>query len=262
MSPVIRVTDAIFSRLEKHAVGFDTPANVINKLLDAYESRAELTKQPLTTGITDKDLVEQAFENFFSVHPRPFGQKSSVFSGFSDNNKGVQWNISLNKETGEGYLGVNLEGMAYDNWPISNLLINELDEAKLLELVNIDNSNEIHIEMTRDAWQAAARPPIKEHLISPEGLFLSELSADIWKDILDESLGCLNSSRSYKARGKQIVTRTKSGDSIEMEVSPHLRFYIQIWEKSPLEVDEIQSRISQAHSWLLPLYNFVEHQSK
>jgi hypothetical protein len=37
MSQVIRITDQLFKRLEKYAQGFDTPAKVIEKILDAYE---------------------------------------------------------------------------------------------------------------------------------------------------------------------------------------------------------------------------------
>lgn len=37
MSHVIRIPVEIYARLEKHAQGFDTPANVIEKLLDHYE---------------------------------------------------------------------------------------------------------------------------------------------------------------------------------------------------------------------------------
>ena len=37
MSPVIRVPSDIYSRLENHAKGFDTPAGVIEKLLNHFE---------------------------------------------------------------------------------------------------------------------------------------------------------------------------------------------------------------------------------
>jgi len=37
MSQVIRIPTSIFSRLEQHAVGFDTPANVIERLLNHFE---------------------------------------------------------------------------------------------------------------------------------------------------------------------------------------------------------------------------------
>lgn len=44
MSPVVRIPTDIYSRLEKHAQGFDTPANVIEKLLNHYEGINQ--KQP------------------------------------------------------------------------------------------------------------------------------------------------------------------------------------------------------------------------
>lgn len=37
MSPVIRIPDSLYTRLEKHAVGFDSPANVIENILNFYE---------------------------------------------------------------------------------------------------------------------------------------------------------------------------------------------------------------------------------
>ncbi len=37
MCPVVRISAETYSRLEKHAVGFDSPSSVINKILDHYE---------------------------------------------------------------------------------------------------------------------------------------------------------------------------------------------------------------------------------
>lgn len=37
MSKTIRITAELYNRLERHAEGFDTPANVIERILDAYE---------------------------------------------------------------------------------------------------------------------------------------------------------------------------------------------------------------------------------
>jgi len=34
MSPVIRISDELYTRLESHAVGFDTPSALIERLLD------------------------------------------------------------------------------------------------------------------------------------------------------------------------------------------------------------------------------------
>ncbi len=44
MSPIVRISDDIYKRLESHAVGFDTPSNVIEKLIEYYESRNEKTQ--------------------------------------------------------------------------------------------------------------------------------------------------------------------------------------------------------------------------
>jgi len=38
MTREIRIPSSIYSRLEKHACGFDTPINVIERLLDYYEN--------------------------------------------------------------------------------------------------------------------------------------------------------------------------------------------------------------------------------
>lgn len=45
MSPVIRVTDSIYDRLECHAKGFSTPTSVIEMLLDHYEDKAPSVAQ-------------------------------------------------------------------------------------------------------------------------------------------------------------------------------------------------------------------------
>lgn len=37
MSQVIRISDDLYKRLEAHASGFDTPSNVIETILNAYE---------------------------------------------------------------------------------------------------------------------------------------------------------------------------------------------------------------------------------
>ncbi|MBN1903505.1 MAG: hypothetical protein JW927_00245 [Deltaproteobacteria bacterium] len=39
MSQVIRIPETLYKRLESYAQGFDTPANVIEKILDYYEAK-------------------------------------------------------------------------------------------------------------------------------------------------------------------------------------------------------------------------------
>ncbi len=47
MSQVIRIPESLFIRLAAYAVGFDTPANVIEKVLDYYETKnADLKSDP------------------------------------------------------------------------------------------------------------------------------------------------------------------------------------------------------------------------
>jgi len=45
MSQVIRIPSDLFVRLEKLASGFDTPANVIRRLLDYYESEQTMQEE-------------------------------------------------------------------------------------------------------------------------------------------------------------------------------------------------------------------------
>ena len=55
MSQVIRIPDHVFKRLETYAKGFDTPGNVIERMLDFYEQNQshkksmERTEKPETT---------------------------------------------------------------------------------------------------------------------------------------------------------------------------------------------------------------------
>jgi hypothetical protein len=43
MPPVVRISDEVYSRLEQHAVGFDSPSSVIERILDHYERRSNKT---------------------------------------------------------------------------------------------------------------------------------------------------------------------------------------------------------------------------
>jgi hypothetical protein len=47
MSPVVRIPDSTYKRLESQATGFDTPANVIERLLDYYASNQETKISPV-----------------------------------------------------------------------------------------------------------------------------------------------------------------------------------------------------------------------
>lgn len=44
MSHVIRIPNDLYRRLEAHTIGFDTPSNVIERILDVYEGVASIEK--------------------------------------------------------------------------------------------------------------------------------------------------------------------------------------------------------------------------
>jgi hypothetical protein len=258
MNKTIELPNNVFDRLANHATGFDTPENVITRLLDFYENQPKKKTQ----FNLDEDIIKQAFRFNFDVEPRSFGQKTSPLSGYSDDNTGVQWNIVVNGDTGKISLGVNLEGIKYKDWPIANLLLKERKQAKLLDLTRLDNADKIQIKMSRDAWQAASRPPIKERHIAPTNLLLSDLTTKQWNGIIEESLGCLNKKLGYKGRGSQVVSRIKSGDTKQMDVSPHLGFRVTITDSEPQDIDAFLTSLKQAQNILLPLYDFVTEQTK
>ena len=90
---------------------------------------------------------------------KPFGQWKSAGFGYSDDVKGVQWNIGVNRNTGEIALGVNLEGSAKGggNWLISDFILSELDRPTI-ELIKAKvGAGRVQLTLARDAWQGASR---------------------------------------------------------------------------------------------------------
>ncbi len=86
MSQVIRVPSDVYARLEQHAKGFDTPANVIEKLLNHFEGNTPISQPkksvPVLSNERDKTkyqfneqvygkgrLVLAVVENYVSDHP-------------------------------------------------------------------------------------------------------------------------------------------------------------------------------------------------
>ena len=56
MPPVIRISDELYDRLAKHAEGFDTPANVIERLLDDAEGVQRSTSPKSQRDMTKYDF--------------------------------------------------------------------------------------------------------------------------------------------------------------------------------------------------------------
>ena len=80
----------------------------------------------------DFKLLMSTFREVFDMYSlESFKSGSKVVKWISDGAQGVQWNAMLDKDG--GYLGVNLEGMEYKNWPIADFILNERDHPGLAE---------------------------------------------------------------------------------------------------------------------------------
>lgn len=155
---------------------------------------------------------------------RPFGKASGRYCGFSDDARGVQWNAGIDRQRQVTTVGVNLEGMKYENWPIATFLVNERERPALPHLLRqAPDEARLEVWLERDCWQAAARLPISESFIGPEApLAVARLSDPYWADMVNRALTCLDASRGYRGRGRQEVTLLRLG-KVEKEVSPHLQ---------------------------------------
>lgn len=153
-----------------------------------------------------KELL-QSFMSVLNVTGRSFGQRNNSYFGLSDGNEGIQWNISISKDTGIIRFGVNLEGKKYRNWPISTFILSELDSCSIREIRYLLKSPEnVHIRFSRDAWQAVSRPNIIEKFIGGREISFAEIDPDKWVLMLSEALDCLNQKAHYCGRAKQTVT--------------------------------------------------------
>ncbi len=201
------------------------------------------------------NLLEQAikaFEQQFNIDARRFGNTHAPRKGASDNAQGVQWNIAVIKATNEIRLGVNLEGMKYQNWPISTFIQNELAQPSLMDvLVSIRQPEQVIVNFKRDAWQMASRPKIDEQQLVHSDTNLNSLTPDQWHEMLSEALTCLDKESDYRGRASQIVT--KSTGKAEMDVSPHLTIYSFLSYKE----NNIETALAQAYQNLKPVYEWV-----
>lgn len=201
----------------------------------------------------DLEILRAAFKKVFSVEPRQFGRKSSSNQGYSDNVKGVQWNVGIVSETDNIQLGVNLEGLSYNNaWPISKLLQNELNDNTLFNLFH--EHEEVTLQFVRDAWQVTARLPIEEELLLQGKL--SSIEKARWISSLHEGLGCLNQLKNYKGRERQIVTLISSGMKVERQVTPHISFKIEVVPKN-MTVEELSAALMFAQTKLVSIHNHI-----
>lgn len=168
-----------------------------------------------------------AFQLVFGPHVRAFGSAALGHGGASDGNEGVQWNATVFRDSGERRVGVNLEGIKYDGWPIGRLISRELRDATLPGLVQeLPDLTDVVIRFERDAWQASNRIAIEEQEIAPSPMPLSELTDAAWQQMLREARGCLRPAAGSFMRVKRTV-KPLSGEAKQAEVSPHLMVYVR-----------------------------------
>jgi hypothetical protein len=194
----------------------------------------------------------QLFASLLNVKGRPFGQLNRPSFGMSDGKQGVQWNLSVNTETEEVRLGVNLEGSARTGrWLIAPFILNKPGIEELRS--KIPNPDFFYIRFSRDAWQGASRLNIREKVIGGREYRLSEISQEIWCSILEEALTCLDKDKNYRGRKKnQPVTLESDGRELVRDISPHLT----VW--TPLSIEgDIEKNIKARLSELRPVYDWV-----
>ncbi|MBT6012363.1 MAG: hypothetical protein HOG80_13390 [Candidatus Marinimicrobia bacterium] len=199
-----------------------------------------------------------SFRRLIGSEGATFGQRNRPEHGICDGADGVQWQLVLHTNSEFVRFGVNLEGIKYSNWPIANLLINEIEDPDFLRVCSsLPESEQINVLWRRDAWQAASRPIIDEQVIGGSTLTCNEVTSEVWELMLNEALDCLDETKDFRARAKKTVTLSGSGVTKEMDMSPHLQIYIDISQSSDIKND---LRIAQER--LMPIYEWTIEASK
>lgn len=165
------------------------------------------------------DRISEAFGRVLRLPGESFGSASLHWGGLHTGYKGVQWNVGFDPRTGERWVGVNLEGLRYDGWPLARLIRSEQRKPTLLDLIRAEpDLREVRLRMTREHW--AGRNRI--HLESIADGALGELSAGEWRRILAEARKCLSSSAGGRATS---TYQPLGGDApVNTDLTPHLAF--------------------------------------
>jgi hypothetical protein len=212
-------------------------------------------------------LLVEAFAELTHTIPADalmFGSPSLQLAGVHDGTRGVQWNTWIEWDAGQqmAYAGVNLEGMAYDGWPVARLIERELEASWVLPARgDVADPARIEVLWYRDAWQVQARPAIREKLIGGSPRLLHTLTADEWRAMLLEAYDCLDPSRGHRGRAQQALT-TSSGERRTFAVSPHLQFRQRFWPRHPATLAGWRGSLDDAMSNLRPLHTVATRQAR
>jgi hypothetical protein len=207
---------------------------------------------------TEGEQLRKAFIQVFGDRCRPFGNRALPRGGLSDGNEGVQWNAGYNPDTREAWVGVNLEGVQYRDWPVARLIQRELQTPTLPNVIRqLQNTDTVVVHWRRDYWQAASRPPIEEKDIAPTPIPAGHLTEDLWRKALEGAAGCLDPTKTWGGRATQEVTLSASKKRVTGPVSPHLT--ILVASQAPYDWELYFSR---AKAQLQPFYDWAVEQAR
>ncbi len=154
------------------------------------------------------DTLKTLFRDIFQCRGRDFGSASRGVLGISDGNEGVQWNAGYYPRDGAVWLGVNLEGMKYDGWPVARLIEREISRPLLLSRYRpqVARPDKVTVLWSRDAWQYSARRAIREANVAPTPVALDRLDGRGWAEALRGARMCLDPRRQHRGRRRVPVT--------------------------------------------------------
>ena len=182
---------------------------------------------------------------------RRFGSRSLGYLGISDGLRGVQWNAAYFRSEQTASLGVNLEGMKYDDWPVARLIEREMSHPILLTQyrAKVARPEMVTVSWRRDAWQVSSRVRIKESRLRPTPITLDRLKGDGWTRALQNARKCLYPKRGYRGRHRTKVTLRRSGQVVEREVTPHLHLGMRLAATTPQVMRRAKSNLKALHDW-------------
>lgn len=205
-------------------------------------------------------LVADLFEDFFQRPGQSFGSGSIGWMGVHDGVEGVQWNAWYSRPEQTAWMGVNLEGMLYDGWPVARLIERELLRPLLLTQYRpqVTRPANVRVSWRRDAWQGPVRVKIREAEIRPTPIRLDKLRAEGWARALNEAKQCLDPGRNHRGRRRTQVTLSPSGERAMKYVTPHLQFMTPFDCLAPKALRAMQ----RAKANLDPLHDFARQQAE
>jgi hypothetical protein len=219
------------------------------------------------TSATEQQLLVEAFVALTRTIPADevmFGSPSLQVAGICDGTRGVQWNtwIEWDDDKQMAYAGVNLEGIAYDDWPVARFIERELASPRLFDAaVEVGDPHLVEVFWIRDAWQVQAHPPIREKWIGHSPRLLHALTPSDWTSMLQEAYDCLDATRGHRGRAQQRLT-TPAGEERIYSVSPHFQLRQAFWPRSPQTVAGWRASLDEAMENLRPLHRVVSEQAR